>query len=218
MTHTPKGFISQDSSLINLTLKNYKSFKGVATQLHNATVDSESKDSDGIYMIKGPMGRGLELSESSTGHHFVFCAGTAILIFLDIVSNMILDNSYEFNNQKPPEDVQRIPQTFILHLYVAFASRKESIGLEILEALEKLNKKIGKTNFILNVRFSTPDNPADKKPRWDAKFIEQELTPFSKEIKRVWICGPPVMNELFDRTMEGLQEKLGLKPHQIDVL
>lgn len=34
-----KAIVSQDSSKINLTLKNYHSRKGVATQLHNAQFD-----------------------------------------------------------------------------------------------------------------------------------------------------------------------------------
>lgn len=130
-----------------------------------------------------------------------------------MVSNMILQNSLEHSGETLPDDVQRFDKDFVFHLYVAFASREESIGLDVLEALEKLNAKIGKTNFILNVRLSKVDNPADKKPRWDEKFIESELTPHANKIRKIWICGPPVMNELFDKTMEKTQDKLGLKKH-----
>ena len=81
---------SKDQSKINLTLKNYLSKNGVATQLHGA----DPNDKNGVFWIKGPMGKGLELSTNSTGHHFAFCAGTAVLIFLDIVTNMILASTY----------------------------------------------------------------------------------------------------------------------------
>ena len=95
-----KNLLSQDSSQINITLKDYHSVKGVATQLHNVTFDQESKEGDTkeVFMIKGPMGRGLQLSSGSVGHHFAFCAGTAVLIFLDIVSSLILKNTSEHAN------------------------------------------------------------------------------------------------------------------------
>ena len=84
---------SIDQTKINLTLKNYQAKNGVATQLHGAEV----LDKNEVFWIKGPMGKGLELDQNSTGHHFAFCAGTAILIFLDIVSNMIIANTFDNN-------------------------------------------------------------------------------------------------------------------------
>jgi hypothetical protein len=52
-------------------------------------------------------------------------------------------------------------------------------------------------NFELFTRLSQEKiNPA----RWDESFIQNQLGKTNpKEIKRIWVCGPPVMAETFDR-------------------
>ena len=38
-----------------------------------------------------------------------------------------------------------------------------------------------------------------KARRWDAAFISEQLSGESqKTLKKVWVCGPPVMTETFD--------------------
>ena len=49
-------------------------------------------DEKEIYYIKGPMGRGLQLSPSGT--HVAFCAGTGALVFLDLVSQLLILNCF----------------------------------------------------------------------------------------------------------------------------
>jgi len=50
---------------------------------------------------------------------------------------------------------------------------------------------------------------------WDRDFISEELGKTNiKEIQRVWVCGPPKMNEVFDRAFTDLiEEGLDLEPH-----
>lgn len=39
------------------------------------------------------------------------------------------------------------------------------------------------------------------------------------ELSRIWVCGPPKMNETFDRAFTELkQEGLRIEPHQIEIL
>lgn len=39
-------------------------------------------------------------------------------------------------------------------------------------------------------------NPA----RWDANFINKELDKHNSNlIRRIWVCGPPVLNETFEK-------------------
>jgi len=76
-----------------------------------------------------------------------------------------------------------------------------------------LNKKLHLDNFKLTVRYSEPkkDPGSDKvvKPRrWDKSYITEELYPFKGKMARIWVCGPPVMNQIFDQSLEELQEKL----------
>ena len=36
--------------------------------------------------------------------------------------------------------------------------------------------------------------------RWDDDFIRQEIAKYgAQNLQRVWVCGPPVMSETFDR-------------------
>ena len=45
------------------------------------------------FFVKGPMGKGLCIQPS--GVHVAFCAGTGVLVFLDLVSHMLLRTVYK---------------------------------------------------------------------------------------------------------------------------
>lgn len=42
------------------------------------------------FEIKGPMGKGLGLTTSSTGTHMAFAAGTGVFVFIDLVARIAL--------------------------------------------------------------------------------------------------------------------------------
>lgn len=67
-------------------------------------------------------------------------------------------------------------------------------------------------NFDLFVRFKKEDRNAKK---WDKDFIVREMKKFdSSEIQRIWVCGPPKMNEMFDRVLTSLDDEgMRLEPH-----
>ena len=46
-----------------------------------------------VFNVKGPMGKGLCIEPS--GVHVAFCAGTGVLVFLDLVSHMLLRSYYK---------------------------------------------------------------------------------------------------------------------------
>jgi NAD(P)H-flavin reductase len=57
-------------------------------------------------------------------------------------------------------------------------------------------------NFNLTVRFSDEKTAAgEKPPRWDNDYIKSQIDLMSKagEIKKIYVCGPPIMNETFDK-------------------
>lgn len=99
-----------------------------------------------------------------------FCAGTGVLVFVDLCARLLL-SSLEII---PPE--QRFQPNFQLHLYVSFMSREEGIALDLIEALEKVQYQKGLKQFKLILRLSKTYPPqAIKPPRWDEKYLEQEL-------------------------------------------
>ena len=71
----------------------------------------------------------------------------------------------------------------------------------------QVNEKLGIDNFKLTVRLSEPDF-GPKLPRWTPDYIEKELAEHAGKIKKVWVCGPPALNETFDRTLGQLLAKL----------
>lgn len=69
---------------MHLTCKDYETKKGVASQLHSQELMKERD----VYFVKGPMGLGLDIA--AEGHNIVFCGGTGILVFLDLVAKLLL--------------------------------------------------------------------------------------------------------------------------------
>lgn len=66
------------------------------------------------------------------------------------------------------------------------------------EALKNMNKALGKDNFELHVRLSQKSQQ-----RWDYDFIRNEVVKHSA-LQKIWVCGPPVMNETFDKSLSSL--------------
>lgn len=58
---------------------------------------------DNAYFVKGPMGKGLRLQPSGT--HVAFCAGTGVLVFLDLVACLLIRNCFKACDQKLPKGV-----------------------------------------------------------------------------------------------------------------
>ena len=99
---------------------------------------------------------------------------------------------------------------------MSFQNEESAIGLDLCHALLELNKKLRLKNFKLVVRYSEPKKEpgSDKliKPRrWDKTYIAEELYPLRGKMSRIWVCGPPVMNQCFDQSLEELQTKLHLR-------
>jgi len=116
---------------------------------------------------------------------------------LDIVAHLILKHLNIISGSKVVGD------QFNLVFYVAYRSREDSMGLDLIEACERLMEhKQGqiKAKFIKIDR----SNKGPGNGRWDARFIEEAVKSISADdqIKRMWVCGPPAMGQLFDQTLD----------------
>ena len=155
------------------------------------------------------MGKGLCVEES--GVHIAFCAGTGVLVFLDLISHLLL-RSYYKHYVKPedvPESMLQLKDDFVFVFYVSMLSMDSEIGLNMCEALDKVNRKLGETNFKLTVRISKRWD-GFRGEVWDENFVQDNLSQYSNKIKKVWISGPPAMNETLDKSLEKLGPKLGI--------
>ena len=72
--------------------------------------------------------------------------------------------------------------------------------------MKKLTTEDGHENFELVLRISSKT-----KQRWDCEYIERQIQLHSKtDLRKVWVCGPPAMNETFDRCLDRLAGQYGL--------
>lgn len=68
--------------------------------------------------------------------------------------------------------------------------------------MQKLCDRLDIKNFQLIPRFSN-----ESKERWDGDFVNKQLAAVGADLKKVWVCGPPIMNEGFDKHFLSLGNK-----------
>jgi len=143
------------------------------------------------------MGKGLSMTSETKGSHIAFSAGTGILVFIDLVAKIALSEL----GLIPEQD--RLHPEFKFILYASFLNKDDAIALELLEKLAEFVKSRGSNSFKLNLLM------IDKtRKRWDEQFILQCLKETACE--KVWVCGPPIMQEQFDVFLEDVVPKVGM--------
>lgn len=155
---------------------------------------------DDEFLVKGPMGKSLNVQ--SEGYHIIFAGGTGILPFMDLIAQVCYFN-LGLNHLLGNEKTGRIKEGFKLKVYVSFRDRQEAIGLDMLTALESYCKQNNADNFELEVRISNES----KGGRWNDAWIDKQLEGHNrKTVQKIWVCGPPVMNETFDIRFKAINE------------
>lgn len=108
-------------------------------------------------------------------------------------------------------------------LFASFQSRGDAIALPLLEGLAKLvNAKGVPQRFKLVLRLSSANKSAPVHParRWDSNFIKEQLETYSKSgISQIWVCGPPLLEEVFDKSLSSLAPVYNLDfKTQVDIM
>ena len=149
---------------------------------------------------------GLGINSKTKGLHFAFAAGTGVLVLIDLVARMILESIGAFP--------QIIHKDFKLVFFASFQNREQAISLELLDGLAKLSD-----SFKFELRISL-----ENQPRWDVKFIKHKIAEYKKSLKaesiqKFWVCGPPLMEELFEGYLEEVcrDEKMNFRT-QVDIM
>jgi len=161
------------------------------------------EDNRDIFIVKGPMGKGLGIRES--GVHIAFAAGTGVLVFLDLVMRLILHNTGALK--------AGFDDSFKFIFYISHQNLNETMGMDLSLKLIELNKHLGFNNFDLVVRLSEghPDLKGEKPKRWNKEAIKEELMQFAGQLSKIWVCGPPMLNQTFDIALEQLQDELKIE-------
>jgi len=80
--------------------------------------------------------------------------------------------------------------------YASFRLRRRCDRTRPMRRTKAYCLKKGRKNFEYHVRISSilPNGE-----RWNEQFIDKALETYSdKKISKIWVCGPPLMNEEFD--------------------
>jgi hypothetical protein len=171
-----------NSKNFSVTLKAYMAVNGLSKRFFESARLRDNAE----YMCKGPMGKSLGVKRN--GEHLAFGAGTGAITFMDLsayVAQFVM-------GEMEAKEAANIGDDFKFTYYVTYFNRKQSCGLRMLEALEKLQSK----HFKLVVRLSDA-----KSRRWDQKFLDEHLP---KTCEKLWICGTPQMNEVFENAFHKL--------------
>lgn len=150
--------------------------------------------------MKGAVGENLGCSK--TGLHIGFGAGTGVLPLMDLVAHIFYTHA-GINEMIGVNDHDCIQPGFKFKFYVSFRSAEEAIALEFLDAVAAYFKARENDAFELVVRLSSDKQRGG--PQWNKAFLNQvlaeeqeKLAETDQEIKKIWICGTPVMTESFD--------------------
>ncbi|MFS8160340.1 MAG: hypothetical protein ACMG6E_09070, partial [Candidatus Roizmanbacteria bacterium] len=81
------------------------------------------------------MGKGLNLCRSGT--YIAFATGTCCLVFVDLIAHLIRKNLDLLSEY---EKATGLKDDFRFVLFASFASREDSIGLEMMEGLRDICK------------------------------------------------------------------------------
>lgn len=109
---------------------------------------------------------------------------------------------------------ERLGENFRFIFYMSFASRSDSIALELCEEFAKYCSEKGFKNFELVVRLSKEKINSE---RWSEEFIDNTIrnTP---NLKKVWVCGPPPMSETFEKCLYTSKKQGQVLGHEFEIL
>lgn len=169
----------------SLTLKAYWDARGLSARMFESSMSRDGTE----FMCKGPLGKSLGVKRS--GQHLAFGAGTGAITFMDLSAFVARYVMGEMDEKEAAE----IGDDFKFTFYVTYFNRKQSCGLRLLELLHSLKSK----HFELVLRLSD-----QKSRRWDQAFLAERLP---ETCEKLWICGTPQMNEIFEKAFHKLAPK-----------
>ncbi|CDW90265.1 cytochrome b5-like heme steroid binding domain containing protein [Stylonychia lemnae] len=193
-----KSYLTSD---IYLTVKNYS--QGLSSDLHNASKNDE-------FNINGLYGLGLGIYPSNqtklTGNYLIFAGGTGIIPFLDLLSYILW-----YNLGLIPEQSSLIDGDFKIHLHCSFREKNDYIGQELIEGLKRVNQIKVMSNFQVKMR-------DQNNKEWEKDYLQKAVEQAEGKVNKIWVCGPPKMNESFNIFFNQLKKQFKFKNEILSLL
>ncbi|CAI2387249.1 unnamed protein product [Moneuplotes crassus] len=199
-----------DDSLEFVVKKYPKAKTGMSVRLSNAS------DLDKFY-VNGPLGKPFDFSpENSEGINVIFCAGTGILPFMDLFAYLgrkIMNEEGHFKDEEFNEIGEK--SQFIIHAY--FSTRESCIGIELVEAVQKLYQKHHK-GYKFNLNLTLTQSGGEKLTDDSLLELLQDYSDANQGINRLMVCGPPPMECQFQRLSSKIIKRTHLPAHMFHIL
>jgi NAD(P)H-flavin reductase len=205
--------IPETSNELQLTMKFYPQSKnGITKQL----MDS---DDNQMFLINGPFGKGLDFSaESICGNNIIFLGGTGVLPFVDFFTYLgrSLYNQVNSSNLIENENFEDHFKQASFVVYGYFPKESEAVALELCSKISEFHAQNNAQE-----RFSfIPIFTREGGERLGKDKIFDILSNYHSEskLKNVWVCGPPPMNNMFQRFRKEIIKRYDLSPNQLEIL
>jgi len=204
-SNTEEEFIFPEEYLkprevLSFFIKKYNFPGGFSEKIHNLKLGDETHE----FVIQGPVGRGLELTPFSHGTHYILCAGTGILPFLDLLDCMLYKCILDVLESKGKAgdlaetlrtlglDFTRGFPSLKIKMVAYFGSLNESYGFDILRKLAELSKKYDLDVFELDMNNFSDEYVQSVPKKFYVGFLERRLF---KNCEGYYVCGPPRFNK-----------------------
>lgn len=151
----------------------------------------------------------MELTPESNGNHLIFCGGTGIYPFLDLLDFLLKKSIYsalcknfskeiaEQTNLNHESYDKIFGPKFKIYLYASFQTEIEFMNIcDFVWKLYKINEKFNLGLFDMVLRFSKKIKIEGVKiieSYFDESFFDQYIT--QQQISKVLVCGNPQMNK-----------------------
>jgi hypothetical protein len=171
-----KPIVNMTSNYLAIFSKRYNFQNTLSNELYISMED---------FIIRGPMGIGLNLDPKLSGTHIIFAAGTGILPFIDLIALTIRYTCFKAKGKTIfNETFDNIAPDFKLVVFASYTNEACAIYHEECEKLVSIDKEYNLNVFSYHVRISSKDNT-----KWDTQFMNSNLKGYDN-MKKIMIVGP----------------------------
>lgn len=197
-----------NSKYLELIMKIYpQSSNGITRQL----IDG---DDNQHFTIDGPFGIGLNLTPKNIkGKTVIFLGGTGILPFIDFFAylyRLLIKERDPMKNLFYDEEFEEHFKQAHFTVYAYYPNRSEAVGYELCSNISEFyfqNRVEERFKFIPTF---TQEGGNRLSKQEIIEILKKHHSEIESELKNVWVCGPPSMNNMFQRIKKDLTRDLNL--------
>ena len=206
---------NETSNSIELFMKFYMQSKnGITKQISRASENNQ-------FIVSGIFGKGINFDNYNiNGSNLIVVGGTGILPFIDLfayLARRLLSKRAEMSQVFFREEFDNNIDGAKFTIYAFYPDRTNAVGIEFCEKISQLFLHFGQSDdFEFNPLYSRNGNKKLSNQDDLLSFIGKFAT--KTTIKNIFVCGPPHMNNLFQRHKGKILKEFSLKSNQLEII